>query len=111
MQKQIKWVIATTEIMLSILKWQELNLLRSLGISYKDLEDMGILLPVTHFQIKYLKPAFYDENLCVRSHIIKLPSTRIFFNYETYNEKKNEKINFKIFGFSKQKLKKTCKFQ
>ena len=41
--------------------------LRSLGVSYKDLEDMGIILPVTHFQIKYLKPAFYDENLSVKS--------------------------------------------
>ena len=66
--------------------------LRSLGVSYKDLEDMGILLPVTYFQIKYLKPAFYDENLSVRSHIVKLPSSRIFFKYETFNEK-NEKIN------------------
>ena len=41
--------------------------LRSLGVAYKDLEDMGIILPVTHFQIKYLKPAFYDENLSVKS--------------------------------------------
>ena len=66
--------------------------LRNLGVSYKDLEDMGIILPVTHFQIKYLKPAFYDENLSVRSHIVKLPSARIFFKYETFNEK-NERIN------------------
>ena len=46
--------------------------LRSLGVAYKDLEDMGILLPVTHFQIKHLKPAFYDENLSVKSYIVKL---------------------------------------
>ena len=43
--------------------------LRSLGVAYKDLEDMGIILPVTHFQIKYLKPAFYDENLSVKSYL------------------------------------------
>ena len=67
--------------------------LRSLGVAYKDLEDMGIILPVTHFQIKYLKPAFYDENLSVKSYIVKLPSARIFFEYETYNQK-NEKLNF-----------------
>ncbi|GIR58266.1 MAG: hypothetical protein CM15mP65_08470 [Crocinitomicaceae bacterium] len=54
--------------------------LRSLGVAYKDLEDMGIILPVTHFQIKYLKPAFYDENLSVKSYIVKLPSARIFLN-------------------------------
>ncbi|MDP4662751.1 MAG: acyl-CoA thioesterase, partial [Salibacteraceae bacterium] len=33
--------------------------LRSLGISYKKLEDDGIILPVLDYQIKYFKPAFY----------------------------------------------------
>ena len=83
--------------------------LRSLGVSYKDLEDMGILLPVTYFQIKYLKPAFYDENLSVRSHIVKLPSSRIFFKYETFNEK-NEKINIGETSLVfLNKTQKTCK--
>ena len=58
MQKLIKWVIAITEIMHSIFEVAKFESLRSLGVSYKDLEDMGILLPVTYFQIKYLKPAF-----------------------------------------------------
>ena len=34
--------------------------LRSLGISYKDIEDMGIILPVVDLHIKYLRPAKYD---------------------------------------------------
>ena len=32
--------------------------LRSLGVAYKDLEDMGIILPVTHFQINTLNLHF-----------------------------------------------------
>ena len=35
--------------------------LRSLGISYKNLEAQGYLLPVSDFSIKYVLPAFYDE--------------------------------------------------
>ena len=68
--------------------------LRSLGVSYKNLEEMGILLPVSNYQIKYIKPAFYDEELTIVSYIMNLPSLRIFFKYETYNQK-NEKINFR----------------
>ena len=37
--------------------------LRSLGISYKNLEAQGYLLPVSDFSIKYILPAFYDEEL------------------------------------------------
>tara|TARA_Y100000780_G_C13361639_1_gene293119 strand:- start:13 stop:255 length:243 start_codon:yes stop_codon:yes gene_type:complete len=37
------------------------ELLRSLGISYKKLEEEGYFLPVVNFEIHYKKPAFYDE--------------------------------------------------
>ena len=57
------------------------------------MENNGILLPVIEFNIKYLKPAFYDDLLTISTYINEIPSTRIKFEYETYNEKK-EKINF-----------------
>ena len=41
--------------------------LRTLGVSYKDMEIQGVLLPVTDYSIKYLKPAFYDENLKIKN--------------------------------------------
>jgi acyl-CoA thioester hydrolase len=66
--------------------------LRNLGFSYKKLEDEGILLPVLEYKIKYLKPAFYDDLLTLKTIIKELPTARIHFEYETYNEK-NEKIN------------------
>lgn len=62
--------------------------LRELGMNYKDLEDRGIILPVYTFSVKYLKPAFYDDLLTVKTRIPKLPETRLIFEYETYNEKK-----------------------
>ena len=67
--------------------------LRSLGVTYKSMEENGIWLPVVDFSIKYLQPAYYDEELTILTNVVKEPTIRIFFKYETYNEKK-EKINF-----------------
>jgi acyl-CoA thioester hydrolase len=61
--------------------------LRSLGFTYKKLEEEGIILPVLTFNIKYIRPAYYDDLLTVKTIISEIPSARIRFNYETYNEK------------------------
>lgn len=61
------------------------ELLRSLGINYKTMEDDGIGLPVLEFKIKYIKPAFYDDLLTVKIVIKDLPGVRIKFDYETFN--------------------------
>lgn len=66
--------------------------LRSLGFSYKQIEDEGIMLPVLDFQIKYFKPAFYDDLLTVKTTITEIKGARIHFEYETLNEK-NELLN------------------
>ena len=61
------------------------EMLRNLGISYKELEDSGVSLPVLEYRIKYLKPAFYDELLTIHTKIPVLPAARIRFEYETRN--------------------------
>lgn len=66
--------------------------LRSLNCSYKNLEDSGILMPVRRFEINYNKPAFYDEELLIRTCIPTLPVSRILFTYETFNTQ-NEHLN------------------
>ena len=66
--------------------------LRSLGFSYKQMEDEGIMLPVLDFQIKYFKPAFYDDLLTIKTTITEIKGARIHFEYETLNEK-NELLN------------------
>jgi acyl-CoA thioester hydrolase len=60
--------------------------LRVLGFSYKKMEDSGIMLPVLSLQIKYIRPAFFDDLLSVKTCIRELPSARIRFHYETFNE-------------------------
>ena len=61
--------------------------LRNLGISYKGIEDMGIMLPVVELNIKYLRPAKYDDLLTIQTQIKEIPvDHRIVFDQEIYNE-------------------------
>ena len=60
--------------------------LRVLGISYKDMEINGIILPVISLQLNYKKSAVYDDLLTVRTILRKKPQVRIEFDYEIYNE-------------------------
>ena len=63
------------------------ELLRSLDVSYKALEELGFALPVVNLKISYKKPAFYDDLLTVKTTIKETPSARITFYYETLNSK------------------------
>ena len=67
------------------------ELFRTLGMPYDDIEKQGIWLPVSEFSIKYLKPALYDQNLEIHTFIKKIPGVRLEFDYEIYNDSK-EKI-------------------
>jgi acyl-CoA thioester hydrolase len=60
--------------------------LRQHGISYKELEQNGILLPVKKLEITYHQPAKYDDLLEIRTQIVQLEGVRIAFTYKTYNE-------------------------
>jgi len=66
--------------------------LRDLGFSYKSLEESGIMLPVLEYSIKYLKPAYYDDEITIKTMIKEVPGARIRFEYELSNEK-GELIN------------------
>ncbi len=66
--------------------------LRSLGLSYKKMEEEGIMLPVLEYQIKYFKPAFYDDLLTIKTTIVEIKGARIYFEYETLNLE-NELLN------------------
>lgn len=61
---------------------------REMGMPYKELEDKGIMLPVTELNLKYLKPAYYDEVLSIKTILREIPrAVRIHFDYEIYNER------------------------
>ena len=63
--------------------------LRQLGLTYKSIEDMGIIMPVLENKSKYLAPGRYDELLQIVTTLREKPSVRIRFEYELFNEAKN----------------------
>lgn len=68
------------------------ELIRSLGISYKEIEETNILLPARSLNINYFKSAYYDDLLTVRTIIETIPKVKFPIKTEIYNEQ-NELIN------------------
>jgi len=66
--------------------------LRNLGVTYKELENKGIMLPVISLFFTFIKSAKYDDVLTITVILKKKPLVKIEFDYEIYNQKK-EKIS------------------
>ncbi len=61
--------------------------LRSLGIRYRDIEEVHrIVMPVVHMEVRYLRPARYDELLTINTYVLKLDEKYIYFYSELFNE-------------------------
>ena len=79
----------TMEIMRSILKWPGLNQSAILGFTYKEIEAVGVIMPVVEMQTKYLRPAHYDDLLTIKTILRELTTDhRIIFEHEVYNPEK-----------------------
>ena len=61
--------------------------LRKLGISYKSMEENGIMLPVVSLNINYKKSAGYDDVINVKTQLKNIPTAKIEFEYEITNDK------------------------
>src|SRR5437868_3166335 len=62
------------------------ELLRSFGLSYRDLEDKGYLLVITKAELCYKRPAFYDDLLTVRTTVARTTAVRIDHAYEVWRD-------------------------
>jgi acyl-CoA thioester hydrolase len=60
--------------------------LRNLGVSYKWMEENGVMLPVVSLEMNYKKPARYDDVLLVKTILKSQNSVKIEFDYEIYNQ-------------------------
>jgi acyl-CoA thioester hydrolase len=68
------------------------ELIRELGFTYKEMEEMSIMLPARSLKINYMKPAYYDDLLTVKTIIETIPMVKFPIKTEIYNEK-GELIN------------------
>ena len=62
--------------------------LKTLGISYKEMEENNIMLPVISLKVNFKKPARYDDLINVRTLLKKRPEVKIEFDFVILNEAK-----------------------
>jgi acyl-CoA thioester hydrolase len=62
------------------------EVLRSQGLTYKDLEDQGFLLVLTKLEVRYKRPARYDDLLSVRTYVERTTAVRIDHRYEVFRD-------------------------
>jgi acyl-CoA thioester hydrolase len=67
-------------------------MIRDLGFTYRQMEEMDIMLPARSLKINYLKSAYYDDLLTIRTIVDTLPKVKFPIKTEIYNEK-GELIN------------------
>lgn len=60
--------------------------IKSLGVSYKELEKNGIMMPVAEMKVRFKAPAKYDELLKIVSRVREMPSRSMVFDTAIYNE-------------------------
>jgi acyl-CoA thioester hydrolase len=63
------------------------ELMRSLGTSYREMEERGALLVIRDVRSHFVAPAYYDEILTVRVSIREMPAVKVTFDFEIFNEK------------------------
>ncbi|MBP1963663.1 acyl-CoA thioesterase [Paenibacillus aceris] len=67
------------------LNWFEIGrteLIRELGYSYRSIEHKGLLLPVVEAEVKFKKPARYDDLVSINTRVLEMSSVRLHFAYE-----------------------------
>lgn len=62
--------------------------LRDIGVSYRSMEEKGIMLPVISLHLDYKKPARYDDLISICTTLRKEPGVKIEFDYKIYNEER-----------------------
>lgn len=85
--------------------------IRDLGLTYRELEEMGVMMPVVEMHAHYYRPALYDDLITVKTILKEMPEgSKIQFHSELYNEKGellNKGVTTLVFVDSKEKKKVT----
>ena len=83
---------------------------RQLGVSYAEIEKMGVIMPVVDVHARYLRPALYDDLLTIKTSLKELPlHHKVEFHHEVFNEKAELLCVSKIilYFMEKETMKKT----
>ncbi|MCH8556048.1 MAG: acyl-CoA thioesterase [Schleiferiaceae bacterium] len=64
------------------------ELMRKLGSTYRKMEEDGVMLPVLKLELKYIRPAKYDDLLTIETVVKETPNTRLRFHHRIFNAEK-----------------------
>ena len=78
----------------------------NLGFSYSEMENSGIILPVSKLSVNYLRPVYFDDNLVVNVELAEVPTSRLIFNYTIKNNDEVVVIGTTVLAFLKKETKK-----
>ncbi len=60
--------------------------MRNMGMTYREMEEKGVVMPIAQMDIKYIRPARYDDLLTIKTTVPAMPASRMHFDYEIYND-------------------------
>ncbi|MBP7341434.1 MAG: thioesterase family protein [Smithellaceae bacterium] len=95
---QVRIIYADTDAMgivyhTNYIRWFELGrneLMRQLGVSYTELEKLGLNLPLTKVSCHYLAPAKYDQLVTVETAFDYIKRASIKFNSKIWDENRQK---------------------
>lgn len=58
---------------------------RTIGLTYKKIEDEGILMPVIDVNLRYFKPIFYDDEIFIKMQFNLISPTKLNIEYKVFN--------------------------
>ena len=82
--------------------------IRHLGLTYKEIEEAGVIMPVLENYSKFLRPAKYDDELTIKLSIPEFPDKRIRYQYEVYKEAQLIHKGYTVLVFVDRKTGKPC---
>ncbi len=87
------------------------ELLRHYGIAYNEIEKKGYQLPLTEANLKYKKPAVYDDLLEIETTVAELNTPKVHIEYKIFNKESGELLveGFTDHFFVKTESKKACR--
>ncbi len=61
--------------------------IRELGFTYKQMEELGVRMPVVEMEARFVRPAHYDDLITIKTMLKELPGNHeIVFHHEVFNE-------------------------
>jgi acyl-CoA thioester hydrolase len=87
------------------------EMIRSLGITYRELEQQGFMLPVVETHIKYKAPLFYDDKIDIHVFLFERPAVKLETYYKLYTNREDilHAIGKVSLCFMNEKSRKPCR--